>query len=112
MIVYSGKGYLVLLYFISGIVLTEIPCRGVFKDNKCFQNHPWIIFLGFFLGGLMCYATHLILGKIQRKNSDGIRQEHIGYSENNHSFFWVSIKKWSFILPAFGVLFSIIKSFG
>src|SRR5258706_11617907 len=76
MIVYSGKGYLVLLYFISGMVLTEIPCRGVFKDDKCFQSHPWMIFLGFLLGGLMCYATHLILGKIQGINSDGTTQEH------------------------------------
>jgi hypothetical protein len=102
-LVWSGKGFWVpVVTFLSGLGM-EFFVRAEFHDDHYYQTHGWPIFCAF----LFSAAVVAVIAKMcvrERMLRDVKTGEDVVIREN-HTFFFVNIKFWSYILVVLGAAF-------
>ena len=81
----------------------ELFVRGVFHDDHYYQTHGWPIFCAFSFSAVVI-ALIAKMGIGERELRD-VKTGEIVVLRQNHTFFFVNIKFWPYILVVLGAAF-------
>jgi len=102
-LVWSGKGFWVpVVTFLSGLGM-EFFVRVHFHDDHYYQTHGWPIFCAFSFSAVVI-ATISKMCVNERELRD-VKTGEIVVLRQNHTFFFVNIKFWPYILVVLGAAF-------
>jgi hypothetical protein len=102
-IIWSGKGFWVpVVVFLSGLGM-ELFVRAHFHDDHYYPTHGWPIFCAFSFSAVVI-ATIAKMCINERELRD-VKTGEIVVLCQNHTFFFVNIKFWPYILVVLGAAF-------
>ena len=111
MIIFTGLGLLVPLFYIGGIWLAGYVIDEIlFHQTGYYAVHLWAQFVGMVVVGLLCYfigrLLHRRTGKVMIEPATGKEVLVGGY----HSFFFIPMHWWGYLFPALGIFLWIHDS--
>jgi len=108
-IVWRGKGGLVILIVIAACVLMNMLTVSMFHDNDYFQNHGWPKLAALWVAGLSCW----LLGNHLNKKPARIMIDKATGQEitlrPDHSLFFLKMEYWACVLFVLGLIVAMMK---
>jgi hypothetical protein len=109
-LVWSGKGFWVPVVTFLSCLGMELFVRAIFHDDHYYQTHGWPIFCAFLFSAAVV-ATIAQMCLRERELRDMKTGEYVVIREN-HTFFFVNIKFWPYILVVLGAVFYVAAEAG
>jgi hypothetical protein len=109
MIIWSGYGFLVPISAFAFFLILETFSEKITNDAEYYQNNPLIMYVGLILTAIICYFVGAYFNKNEgRRLIDKETGEEVIFKKR-HTFFFIPIKYWAYILPVLGLLFFVKK---
>lgn len=109
MVIWSGLGFLGILFLGLGFLSMDSLINKVFADPNYYSNNWWPDLLVFIIAGLLSFFLGRYLnnrkGRVLVDKETG--QEVI--IRPNHSLFFIKLEYWGIIFPVLGLLKLIFK---
>jgi len=112
MIIWSGLGFLVVVFGFAALILTEIVSEKLTGDDEFYQQHGWVILIGMLVAAALTYGLHRVL---LRQKARVLIDKETGQEivvRPNHSLFFIPVKWWPAVFTAIGVGFAIAGGSG
>lgn len=110
MMIYSGAGFIVVVIAFVMLFLSELSVEYLFNDDSYYQAHGWPKLLAFFIAGCIV----LLVGRYLDKPGAKVYIEKETGKEvvmkKSHSFFFINVKYWGYILFGLGVVFLFVTT--
>ena len=94
-IVFTGYGFLVPLFCLACVVVTEITAEGITKDDEYYQMHAWPLAFAMACAGTLCLVTGKRLAERFEQADD---ETEDGDAPVPDTFFSVEMPYWGPIL--------------
>ena len=112
MIIWSGLGFLVPALTFSSLVFAELTTEIIFANENFYQENAWPMAAGFLLAGLVVQvAAKVIKDPEPRMMVVEKTGERVLSGSPRHTFFFIPMKYWAFILPALGGVIVVVAAF-
>jgi hypothetical protein len=109
MIIWSGWGWLVpVLAFVVSLVFEAVTEASTGKD-QFYQNQPWLLAVAMVVAGT---AVWFLSAYFDKKQGRVVIDKATGKElvlRSSHSFFFIPMRFWAFLLPLFGVAYVVLK---
>ena len=112
MIVFSGLGFLVLLFGVGFAALAQFGTQKAFNDDKYFDTHGWPILVALWAAAL---AVFLVARRVDAKPGQAVVDKATGQEmvlRKQHHLFFVPLRYWTYLLLAGGVALYFVKANG
>lgn len=105
MIIWSGLGFLVPAVTLIALVLMESQVEAWKDDPTYYQDHGWPKLVGLLISASIVYGVARFLDARPTRtviDKETGQEFQLG---GGHTFFWLKIEIWSYILAVLGVVF-------
>ncbi len=112
MIIWSGLGFLVPALTFGCLVFAEFTTEVLFANENFYQENAWPMAAGFLLAGLVVQCAAKVINDPEPKVIvDEKMGERILSGSPRHTFFFIPMTYWAFILPALGGVIVVVAAF-
>ena len=110
MIIWRGRGGVIILIAFGCVLLAELFTRSAFTDPNYYQNHGWPKLIAFWVAAGIVFALRSWLGVGQKRTLiDKATGQEINLSSEGALFF-ISARYWPAILAACGLIFLFVRT--
>ena len=104
MIIWTRLGILVALIAIACLIGGQYLTNTIFSDAQYYQTHSWPPLVALGVAGVVVWlvGSHLNSNSTRRVIDAETNQEMT--LNDNHTFFFVPMQYWGFILPVLGII--------
>ncbi len=109
MIIFSGFGFLVLIFGIGAAFVMTAATRGIGGDPAYWANHGWPKLVAGLMAGALTYVVGRYLNKRTSKvlmDPDTMQSVNVGA---RHSMFFIPMEYWGVILVILGVVAMFVE---
>ncbi|MHC4822617.1 MAG: nuclear transport factor 2 family protein [Planctomycetota bacterium] len=108
MIIWKGKGYLIIPVIFIGVLGVEYGVESVLEDASYYQVHRWPKILAGLVAGLLVHLfVKAFLKRGTRHLIDGETGEPV-VLRTDHSLFCIPVRSWAWLTPALVTLVAIL----
>jgi hypothetical protein len=112
LIIWSGLGFLVVVFFIGSFVFSQLVFNAFFGIGF-YETHMWVKGIAFLLSALLCWfvGNYLKKRKVQ-KAIDSKTGKEIEIDHSNNRLFFIQMNIWGLIFALFGIIeliYSLVK---
>jgi hypothetical protein len=106
MIIWRGRGILVVIITFGCLLVTELLTRSVPRDNRYYQQYGWPKLVGFLIAaGLVWW-----LSQHEGDDSPGVQNATRGsVFREQDTLFFISVRYWPRILCVLGLVFYFVR---
>jgi len=108
MIIWSGKGYYVLLIGICSQALAAMACRTVLGDTSIYSANGWPKAVAFVLAAAVVWPLGKALEGRTAYGLDSVTGERVAYAPRD-SFFFIPMRYWSIIFILVGLYVGVFN---
>jgi hypothetical protein len=106
MIIWSGFGFLVGVFGLLALVLTEYVSELLAGNESYYQENSWLRFVGMAFAALLTFILYQTIALVHRRgDTTSDHSDHSYILAREHSFFFISIRWWPVIFLVLGVFF-------
>ena len=102
-LVWSGKGFWVPAVTFLSCLGMELLVRASSHDDRYYQTHGWPIFCAFSVSAAV--IALIARSCVRERELRDVKTGETVVWRQNHTFFFIHMKFWPYILVALGVLF-------
>lgn len=109
---FRGHGYLVVVFYIGALVLTQLTVDFV-KGEGFYTCHSWPKYLGIGVGALLCWVVGKWLnsGKLPRRFKDLDTGKEMVVPPQYHELFYVKMEYWGLLGAAACFVITLLSQF-
>jgi hypothetical protein len=101
MIVWSGRGAIIVAIAFGSLLASELLTRTYFHDDSYYQQHGWPKLAGFLVAAAITWA--LCIPRGESLSAINPEPREVSFLRSQDTLFWIPAKFWPLILCAFGV---------
>ncbi len=102
MIIWSGRGYYVILVGICFHVLAMMACKAVSGNTNLYKDHGWPKAIAFVLAAAVLWPLAKSLAGRTAHGLDSVTGERVAYKPRD-TFFFIPMEYWSIIFILLGL---------
>lgn len=113
MIIWSGKGFLVVVIGFGCLLLTEVLVEGVTKDGQYYQDNGWPKLIAFLIAAVIVWPLGRFFNRKRpdRELIDPKTGERVvlKFSGREHSLFFIPMHYWAPLFVVLGIVFLFVE---
>jgi len=111
-IVFKGHGYLLLVFYVAALVLTQLVVDYVLGEGF-YKATAWPKYVGIGLGALLCWVVGRWLNSgAGRRLVDPETGDEVVLAAPRHDFFFVKLEHWGLIGAMTCVVLTVLSELG